>query len=235
MPDSGALSAPERSDWNMPRGKRRIVLLVGVVVAGLSGGCGMQPADTPHGEDQAAPATPWVPDAPAARPTLREGRGEVAEPPLGPAGPAGSRLRLGQQAPDFEVTTMDGKRFKLSEQRGKVVLINFFATWCVPCNQEMPHLQKEVFEKIKGERFAMIALGREHDNAEVARFKERRRLGFPMAGDPGRAVFALYAEKSIPRCVVVGQDGRVIFESVSYVEKEFNQMVALLRARTASR
>ena len=77
----------------------------------------------------------------------------------------------------------------------------------------------------------MIALGREHDNAEVARFKEKRRLGFPMAGDPGRAVFDRYAEKSIPRTLVVGADGRVLFQSIGFSEKDFREMVSLIRAK----
>jgi peroxiredoxin len=149
--------------------------------------------------------------------------------------PEASRVQVGEGAPDFEVTTTDGKKFKLSEQRGKVVLITFFATWCGPCRTEMPHLQQEVFEKIKGGRFTMIALGREHDSAEVARFKEKNHLGFPMAADPKRAVFGLYAERLIPRNVVVGRDGRVLFQSVGYDEKEFKALKALLREQAEGR
>jgi hypothetical protein len=99
----------------------------------------------------------------------------------------------------------------------------------------MPHLQKEVYEKIKSDQFAMIAIGREHDNAEVGRFQEKHKLGFPMAGDPKRAVFSLYAEKSIPRVLVVDRDGKVLFQSVGYSDKDFKEMLALIRAKVEER
>jgi peroxiredoxin len=214
----------------MDRIKIPLILLTGAVL-GLVAGCEGQPAETPPGVDRPAPTTKAPQNAPAPRDT--KGAETPARP--GPAGPDGSRVRVGQSAPDFEVTTTDGHKFRLSEQRGKVVLVNFFATWCPPCRAEMPYLQKEVFEKVKSDRFVMIALGREHDNAEVARFKEERRLGFPMAGDPGRSAFALYAEKSIPRTVVVDTDGRVIFQSIGFSEGESRQMVSLIRARVGRR
>jgi peroxiredoxin len=208
---------------------RTTIFLILLAAGAALIGCGPPPGDTAAGDDAAPPAK-----APAAPPP-RDDRPAQPAAPLGPAGPDGSRVRVGQAAPDFEVTTTDGQRFRLGEQRGKVVLVNFFATWCPPCVAEMPHLQREVFEKIKGDRFAMISLGRKHDNAEVARFKETRRLGFPMAGDPGRTVFAQYAERSIPRTVVVDTDGRVIFQTVGFGEKEFRDMVSLIRARVGRR
>jgi len=206
--------------------------LVAAAASTLSVGCntertGTAPKRGRVGATQRAPA----PRAPA------DDAGHVgpdeALPPL-PAPPAGD-VKVGQPAPDFEVTTTDGKKFKLSEQRAKVVLINFFATWCPPCKTEMPHLQQDVFAKIKSDRFAMIALGREHDNATVARYKAERRLGFPMAGDPGRAVYSRYAEKGIPRTLIVDHDGRVVFETVGYSDPEFKEMVALIRARVEGR
>ncbi len=195
--------------------------LVAALATALAAGCtqGTGTTKMARGRSGTTVKAPAAPTPPA------------GEAPL-PAPPAGD-VRVGQLAPDFEVTTTDGKMFKLSEQRGKVVLVNFFATWCPPCKTEMPHLQQDVFEKIKSDRFVMIALGREHDNATVARYKAERRLGFPMAGDPGRAVFSLYAEKGIPRTLLIDRDGRVIFETAGYSDSEFKEMLALIRARLA--
>jgi peroxiredoxin len=220
------------------------VPLVSVALGVLAAGCGVPPDGTSSQRDQAgATAEAPSPGDAAPRtgaPTLTDSRIPVRpvgeEPPVRrvPA-PPGSRVQVGQEAPDFELTTTDGQKFKLSEQRGKVVLLNFFATWCVPCLHEMPLLQRDVYEKIKGGSFAMIAVGREHDNAEVAAFRAKHRLGFPMAGDPHRAVFALYAEKSIPRTLVIDRDGRALFQSAGYSDKDFQEMLTLLRKKIASR
>src|SRR6266576_6534666 len=75
--------------------------------------------------------------------------------------------RVGQEAPAFECTTLDGKKVDLKNLRGKVVLINFFATWCGPCMAEMPHLEKEIWHAYQGDNFAMISIGREHSDAEL--------------------------------------------------------------------
>ena len=97
-----------------------------------------------------------------------------------------TRIKVGDEAPLFAVTTLDGAKFSLQEQRGKVVLVNFFATWCGPCLQEMPHLEKAVWQKYRGAKFAMIALGREHSNDEVRPFQKKTGFTFPMAGDVKR-------------------------------------------------
>ena len=67
--------------------------------------------------------------------------------------------KVGQQVPDIAWVTLDGQKFDGKSLHGKVVLVNFFATWCGPCMQEMPHLQKDVFEKFKGKNFVMVAIG----------------------------------------------------------------------------
>ena len=89
------------------------------------------------------------------------------------------------------------------------VLISFFATWCPPCLREMPYLQSEVFEKITGEDFCMIAIGRKHQPDELVESKAKRGLAFPMAAHPDRSIYRLFAKAYIPRNFVVSKDGTI--------------------------
>ena len=141
--------------------------------------------------------------------------------------------RVGQEAPGFECTTIDGTKVNLADMRGKVVVVNFFATWCGPCVAEMPHLEKQVWKKFKGDHFAMVALGREHENKELAEFRKKHGLTFPIAGDPGRKIFSRYATQSIPRSYVISADGRIAFQSIGYEEAEFKKMIEVVRNELA--
>jgi peroxiredoxin len=139
-----------------------------------------------------------------------------------------TRTEVGRPAPAFRLTTVDGEIFDLAAQRGKVVLVNFFATWCGPCIREMPHLQKEVVDRFAGEDFAFLAVGREHRNEELPAFAAKHGLDLPMAGDPTREVYALYAEHTIPRNVVVGRDGTILFQSIGFEPADFERMLQVL-------
>ena len=132
---------------------------------------------------------------------------------------------VGQKAPDFTVQTLDGGTFSLSDHRGKVVLVNWFATWCGPCKQEMPHLQKEVWERFRGEDFAMVSVAREETLQIVQPFVVKYQATWPFALDPERKAYAKYAEAFIPRNYVIDRDGKILFQSQGYEPEEFAEMV----------
>jgi peroxiredoxin len=138
-------------------------------------------------------------------------------------------LKTGEAAPVFKCKTIDGKDFDLTRQRGRIVMINFFATWCGPCNQELPVLQADIWDKYKtNPDFALIVLGREHSEKEVRDFVDRKGFTMPFAPDPDRSIFKLYASQNIPRNVIVGKDGRIIFQNIGFTKEEFSKIEKLL-------
>ena len=145
----------------------------------------------------------------------------------GCAGSSGKETltEVGQPAPTFTLDLLGGENFDLADQRGKVVLINWFATWCPPCQEEMPHLEKEVWQRFQGEGFAMVSVAREENADVVAPFVAKYGVTWPFALDPDRAAFAKYATSQIPRNTVLDRNGKIIFQSVGFEREDFDDMI----------
>lgn len=137
-----------------------------------------------------------------------------------------SLVKLNQQVPEFSFTNKDGKSIKLSDYKGKVILINFFATWCGPCMKEMPFIQKDLWEKLKNnDKFIILSFGRDHSQEEVNKFIESKKFTFPIFADKGKLIYNLFATKYIPRNYLIDSNGTVIYASTGFTTDDFAKLV----------
>ena len=140
------------------------------------------------------------------------------------------KVKVGEKSPDFKI---QGRTESISSSslKGKVVLLNFFATWCPPCRQELPRLQSELYNAFKDNpEFAVFVLGREEDWSKLDPFMEQNNYSFPVFPDLDRKVFGLFADASIPRNVVLDRNGKIIYQSIGFTDEEFTKMVDLIKA-----
>ncbi|MBO5217659.1 MAG: TlpA family protein disulfide reductase [Alistipes sp.] len=137
-------------------------------------------------------------------------------------------VKVGDKAADFTVEMLDGKQITLSKLKGKVVLVNFWATWCPPCREELKHVQKEIIDRFKGKDFVFLPISRGEKKATVEAFREKAGYTFPMGLDPKQSIFKLFASNYIPRNFLIGKDGKIVYLSVGYDEKEFNELISAI-------
>ncbi|MBQ5619654.1 MAG: TlpA family protein disulfide reductase [Alistipes sp.] len=134
--------------------------------------------------------------------------------------------KAGTVAPDFTVTMFDGSTQTLSALKGKVVLVNFWATWCPPCREELKRVEADIIERFKDAPFVFIPISRGEERQTVADFREKMGYTFPMGLDPERKIYDLYASNFIPRNFLVDQNGQVVIASVGYEVEEFDALIA---------
>ncbi|MBL8287756.1 MAG: TlpA family protein disulfide reductase [Rubrivivax sp.] len=111
-------------------------------------------------------------------------------------------------APDFTLRSAEGGNLRLGELRGRVVLVNFWATWCGPCKIEMPHLNR-LYEKYRGAGFVLLGVNIDEDPKQAVALATRLNLKFPVLFDTDKAVSRRYALDSMPGTVLIDRDGKV--------------------------
>ena len=152
----------------------------------------------------------------------------VAQTKAVEADSVGYIVKLGDVAPDFTCTLTDGKEVRLSDLRGKVVMLQFTASWCGVCRKEMPFIEKDIWQKHKDNaNFALIGIDRDEPVETVLKFAQTTGVTYPLALDPGADIFAKYAvrDAGITRNVLIDKDGKIVMLTRLYKEDEFASLV----------
>lgn len=130
-----------------------------------------------------------------------------------------------RQKADFTLTDLQGKSWNLRDQKGKVVLVNFWATWCPPCRKEMPDLQA-LYDKYKDQGLLVLSISDE-EAAKVEPFIAERKIGYPVLLDPGRKVNDAFIVEGIPKTFVYDREGKLVAQSIDMrTRNQFQEMLA---------
>jgi peroxiredoxin len=135
-------------------------------------------------------------------------------------------VKVGDTAPDFSMQLTSGETVSLSDLRGKIVVLQFTASWCSVCRKEMPHLEKEVWLPNKDKEFILIGMDYDEPLEKVIAFQKQMKTSYPMALDPDGEIFARFAHKKsgVTGNVVIDKKGKIVFLTRLYDRTEFETM-----------
>ena len=145
-------------------------------------------------------------------------------------------VKVGDVAPDFTLPLTDGSTFTLSNQRGKVVMLQFTAGWCGVCRKEMPHIERDIWLPNKENTdFVLVGIDREETLEDILPFIEGVGTTYPIAMDTNADVFARYAlrESGITRNVLIDRDGKIVMLTRLFKEDEFAALVEKINTMLA--
>ncbi len=135
-------------------------------------------------------------------------------------------VKVGDLAPDFNTTLEDGKSFQLSDHRGKVVMLQFTASWCGVCRKEMPFIENEIWKVHQDEDFIVVGIDRDEPLEKLMELKKATGISYPLALDPEANIFSLYALKKagVTRNVIVDKEGKIAYLTRLFNKEEFDLM-----------
>lgn len=134
----------------------------------------------------------------------------------------------GEECPDFKIKMTDGREIQLSSLRGKVVMLQFTASWCGVCRKEMPFIESDIWQKHKDNPdFMLIAIDRDEPLETVLKFAETTKITYPIGLDPGADIFAKFAirDAGITRNVLIDREGKIIKRTRLFNQEEFASLV----------
>ncbi len=135
-------------------------------------------------------------------------------------------VNVAENSPDFTLDFPDGSQISLKDLKGQVTLLQFTASWCHVCREEMPHIEKEIWKVYKNMGLNVIGIDRDEPAEVVTSFAKEVEITYPLALDPGADIFALFADRDsgVTRNIILGPNGKIVFLTRLFEIQEFDQM-----------
>ncbi len=142
----------------------------------------------------------------------------------------GFLVKVGEDAPNFKTKLSTGEKIKLKKLRGKVVMLQFTASWCKVCVREMPYIEREIWLEHMDEDFIVIGVDRDEPLEKVLAFIEKTKVTYPIALDPDAEIFKMFAEEKsgVTRNVIIDKKGKVRMVTRLFKRQEFNEMKEMI-------
>ena len=140
-------------------------------------------------------------------------------------------VKVGDMAPDIEIRYLDGTVKKLSDFKGKVVMLQFTASWCGVCRKEMPYIEKDIWQKHKNNSaFALIGIDLKESAEKTAKFARDLKITYPLTLDTEGVSFYAYAAKNagVTRNIIVDKQGKIVNLTRLYNPREFQEMIRVI-------
>ena len=133
---------------------------------------------------------------------------------------------VGDDSPNFVLDFPNGTQTSLADLNGQVTMLQFTASWCHVCREEMPHIEKEIWKVYKNIGLNVIGIDRDEPAEVVTSFAKEMQVTYPLALDPGADIFALFADRNsgVTRNIILGPDGKIVFLTRLFEIQEFDQM-----------
>lgn len=141
-------------------------------------------------------------------------------------------VKLGETVPDFDLVMLDGTKIPIKSLRGKVVMLQFTASWCSVCIKEMPHIEKDIWHELKSNPdFALYGIDLKESAQKTEAFAKRIAITYPITLDLDGSIFSLFTSKGagVTRNIIIDRSGKIIFLTRLYDNKEFAQMVEVIK------
>ncbi|MDR3260445.1 MAG: TlpA family protein disulfide reductase [Tannerella sp.] len=138
-------------------------------------------------------------------------------------------VTTGDPMPAFTIVSDNGVETSSATFEGKVILINFFATWCPPCQVELAEMENVLWPKYKDEaNFVLLVIGREHSDAELTTYNEKKGFTFPLYPDKDRKIYASFATQLIPRSYLIDKTGKILFVAKGFNKRDFERIQRMI-------
>ena len=143
----------------------------------------------------------------------------------------GFKVKIGETVPDFDLLLPDGTLTTIKQQRGKVVMIQFTASWCSVCRKEMPHIESEIWLKHKdNQNFALYGIDLKEDAEKTSKFQKDMKITYPLALDLDGSIFGKFTvpNAGVTRNIIIDKNGKIAYMTRLFKQEEFEEMIEVI-------